>query len=313
MELIRTLRDLESRYHECVATIGNFDGFHLGHQAVLRQLRKRADERVLPVTVLVFEPQPMEFFDPENAPARLTRWREKYQLLRDHGVDRMICLRFNADLASKAAEDFVIDLLVKKVGVRHLVIGDDFRFGTDRKGDYDLLCTLGRGHGFTVEQSETFTLDGERVSSSRIREALKRGDLAQAARLLGRHYSISGRVVHGNKQGKAFGYPTANIELRRMKTALQGIFVANVEVETGSSHPSVAYIGSKPTVGGTRTLLEVHLFDFEADLYRQYIKVEFLQKLRDDKRFDSFEELKAQIESDAARARDYFENTLKKK
>jgi len=310
MELIRNLSDLQSRYHECVATIGNFDGFHLGHQVVLKQLRSRADELNLPVTVMVFEPQPVEFFEPDNAPSRLTRWREKYQLLRDHGVDRMICLRFGAQLATLSAEDFVVDLLLEKVGVRHLLIGDDFRFGQGRKGDFDLLCDLSqklsKKHGFKVERSETFLIDGERVSSSRIRILLENGDLDQAARLLGRHYSISDRVVHGNKQGRALGFPTANIELRRLKTALNGIFVANVVLEDRSRQPSVAYIGTKPTLGGTRSLLEAHLFDYSDNLYGKFIKVEFLKKLRDDKKFDSFETLKEQIAKDAQMAREYF-------
>ncbi len=306
MELIRNLSDLDTRYHDCVATIGNFDGFHLGHQAVLKQLRTCADDLNLPVTVMVFEPQPLEFFDPDKAPSRLTRWREKYQLLRDHGVDRMICIRFNAQLAALSAEDFVVNLLLGKVGVRHLLIGDDFRFGQGRKGDYDLLCNLSHKHGFKVERSKTFLIDNKRVSSSRIRTALETGDLDQAARLLGRRYSISGRVAHGNKQGRALGFPTANIELRRMKTALKGIFVANVVLQDQPAQPSIAYIGTKPTLGGTRSILEAHLFDFTGDLYGQYIKVEFLKKLRDDKKFDSFEILREQIALDAKMAREYF-------
>ncbi len=306
MELIRNLSDLRSRHHDCVATIGNFDGFHLGHQGVLKQLRSRADDLNLPVTVMVFEPQPMEFFDPDNAPSRLTRWREKYQLLCDHGVDRMICVRFDAQLAALSAEDFVVDLLLKEVGARHLLIGDDFRFGQGRKGDFDLLCDLSDKYSFKVERSETFLIDNERVSSSRIRTALETGDLDQATRLLGRPYSISGRVAHGNKQGSLLGFPTANIELSRMKTTLKGIFVANVVIEDQASYPSVAYIGTKPTLGGTRSILEPHLFDYSGDLYGKYIKVEFLKKLRDDKKFDSFEILKEQIAVDAKMAKEYF-------
>ncbi len=306
MELVRNLNDLQSRFKECVATIGNFDGFHLGHQAVLQQLRRRADALSLPVTVVVFEPQPMEFFDPDNAPARLTRWREKYQLLREHGVDRMICIRFDAELASVSANDFVVDLLLGKVGVKHLLIGDDFRFGQRRKGNYALLCELGAQYDFTVEQSATFLLENARVSSSRIRALIASGDLDAAARLLGRNYSISGRVTHGKKEGRVLGFPTANIELQRMKTALQGIFVAKVVIEGLPDQPSVAYIGSKPTLGGTRSLLEAHLLDFSGNLYGRSIKVEFLQKLRDDKKFDSFESLKEQITIDANKAKEYF-------
>lgn len=306
MELIRNLNDLQLRHHECVATIGNFDGFHLGHQAVLKQLRMRADELNLPVSVLVFEPQPMEFFDPKNAPSRLTRWREKYQLLREHGVDRIICIRFDQNLAGLSAQNFVADLLVKKMGVKHLLIGDDFHFGKGREGDYDLLCELSKKYDYQVERSETFLINSERVSSSRIRIALEAGKLDQAAKLLGRHYSISGRVVHGDEQGRTLGFPTANIALRRMKTALNGIFIANVVLPGKSSQPSVAYIGTKPTMGGTQSILEAHLFDYDGDLYGEHIKVEFMQKLRDDKKFDSFDSLKDQIAADAKMARDYF-------
>ena len=306
MQLIRNIRDLRSRHQDCVATIGNFDGFHLGHQTVLKQLRSRADDLNLPVAVLVFEPQPLEFFDPDNAPSRLTRWREKYQLLRDHGVDKMICLRFNSNLASLTAEDFVQDLIHQKLAVKHLVIGDDFHFGQGRKGDYDLLCEFGKKLGFTVERSETFLIEGKRVSSSQIRTMLETGNLKQATQFLGRHYSISGRVVHGNKQGRTLGFPTANIELQRMKTSLKGIFVSKVQLEDNSEHTAVAYIGTKPTLGGTRSLLEAHLFNYAGNLYGKQIKVEFLQKLRDDKKFDSFEILKEQIATDARMARDYF-------
>ena len=310
MELIRNFSDLDLHHHDCVATIGNLDGFHLGHQAVLKQLRCRADELKLPVAVLVFEPQPREFFNPDTAPPRLTRWREKYELLREHGVDQMVCVRFDRELAGLSAKDFVQDLLVEKLAVKHLVIGDDFRFGQGRRGDYDLLYGLSERSGFTVERSESFLIDGERVSSSLIRSALEAGELGVAARLLGRNYSISGRVVHGNKQGKALGFPTANIELRRMKTALKGIFVASVVLEDQSEHPAVAYIGTKPTLGGTRSILEAHLFDYSGDLYGEYIKVEFLKKLRDDKKFDSFDILREQIAIDAQQARDYLSQGL---
>ncbi len=306
MELSRKLDVILARQSDCVATIGNFDGLHLGHQAVLKQLRARADALGLPATVIVFEPQPLEFFDPDNAPPRLTRWREKYQLLKEQDVDRMVCVAFNHETAALSAEAFVTDILLNKVGVKHLVIGDDFRFGQGRQGDYDLLCTLGEKHDYKVERSKTFLIENERVSSSRIRKALATDQLEMASGLLGRAYSISGRVAHGDKQGRELGFPTANIELRRMKTVLNGIFIAQVTFGDQSSRPAVAYIGTKPTHGGTRTLLEVHVFDYSGDLYGQYIKVEFLQKLRDDKRFDSFELLKDQIAADAKVARDYF-------
>lgn len=310
MELIRHLSDLTLRQHKCVATIGNFDGFHLGHQAVLNQLHKLANTYELPMSVLVFEPQPMEFFRPDQAPARLTRWREKYQLFREYGVDRMICLPFDERFANMSAETFVTDLLIQHLQVKHLLIGDDFRFGQARKGDFDLLSRMSDQGNYSLTQSQTFFLGGERVSSSRIREALETDNLDLATQLLGRHYSISGRVVRGDQQGRQLGFPTANIALKRMKTALHGIFIAQVTVEGQNSpaHPAVAYIGSKPTLGGQHTLLETHLLDFNEDLYGRDIRVEFITKLRDDKRFDSFEALREQIDVDVLKADQYFQN-----
>lgn len=308
MELIRHLSDLDTRGHDCVATIGNFDGFHLGHQAVLSQLHELASIHDLPMSVLVFEPQPMEYFRPDQAPARLTRWREKYQLFKAYGVNRMICLRFDASLADMRAEDFIQHLLIEKLRVKHLLIGDDFRFGQARKGDFNLLNTMSVGQ-FSLSQSESFLIDQERVSSSRIRQALEADDLALAARLLGRKYSISGRVVRGEQRGRELGFPTANIELKRMKTALHGIFIAQVDIkgQTGLPHPAVAYIGSKPTLGGSHTVLETHLLNYQGNLYGSEIRVEFIAKLRDDKRFDSFEALRTQIDADVRTASHHFD------
>lgn len=307
MELSRKLDVICTRQSDCVATIGNFDGFHLGHQAILKQLRARADQLNLPVTVIVFEPQPLEFFDPDNAPPRLTRWREKYQLLKEQCVDRMVCIAFNEETAALSAESFVKEILLEKVGVKHLVIGDDFKFGYQRQGDYELLKKLSAENGFAVERADTYMLDGGRVSSSSIREALAAGDIDQAAALLGRPYTISGRIVHGEQQGRVLGFPTANIELQRMKTALKGILITRVHGLGSEPLPSVSYIGTKPTLGGTRTVLETHIFDFNQDIYGQFIKVEFLKKLRDDTKFESFEILRQEIARDTQNARDYFQ------
>lgn len=306
MELFRNVVNLSAPHLDCVATIGNFDGFHLGHQKILKQLHARSDELGLPIAVIVFEPQPLEFFDPENAPPRLTRWREKYELLKEHGVDHMVCIRFNADVAALEPNNFVIDILLKKVGVKHLVIGDDFQFGQARKGDYRLLKLLGDKHGFEVERAATYMVNDVRASSSAIRQALTKGDLDLAASFLGRKYSISGRVAHGDKQGRQLGFPTANIKLRRMKTALKGILVTQVLGLSEKPLPAVSYIGSKPTLGGTRTVLETHLFDHSDDIYGKSIKVEFLKKLRDDTKFESFEVLRQEIARDTQMAREYF-------
>ncbi|HEC17795.1 MAG TPA: bifunctional riboflavin kinase/FAD synthetase [Gammaproteobacteria bacterium] len=306
MQIIRNLQNLKPQHHGCVATIGNFDGVHLGHQAVLGQLAEKADELNLPVTVVTFEPQPQEVFRPEQAPPRLTRLREKVQALRRYAVDRVLVLRFDRKFSQQSADDFIQNLLVNGLGVKHLVIGDDFRFGKDRAGDFALLQAAGRGHGFEVVNMHTFLLDGERVSSTRVRSALAAGDLNAAEKLLGRIYRMSGRVAHGDKKGRTIGFPTANIHLHRINTPLRGVFAVELFGIEGEPLPGVANLGTRPTVGGMRTLLEVHLFDFDGDIYGRHVHVDFLHRLRDERRFDSFDALRAQILLDAEQARAYF-------
>lgn len=286
-----------------MATIGNFDGVHLGHQAVLKQLGQIARDRAMPPTVITFEPQPQEYFQPQSAPARLTRWREKFELLRAYGIVQLVCLRFDAQLASLSAKAFVEQVLVQGLNIRCLVVGDDFRFGRGRQGDYALLRVLAADYKYQVVRAETYSLDGERVSSTWVREALAAGDMERARQLLGRYYSISGRVVHGDKRGRLLGFATVNIDLHRRQSPLAGIFVARVFGLASQGLPAVAYVGSRPVIGGNQTLLEAHIFDFQQDCYGAHVRVEFIKKLRDDQQFDSFEALKRQIALDAECAR----------
>ncbi len=306
MELIRGLHNLRPEHHGCVATIGNFDGVHLGHQAVLGQLNEKADQLGLPAVVITFEPQSREYFAPDSAPPRLTRFREKIEALRRYGVKRVLCLPFNARLAQMSADEFIREILVNGLGVRHLVVGDDFRFGRGAEGSFADLQAAGAEHGFQVVHMHTFHVDGERVSSTRIRRALEQGKMAEASRLLGRDYRMNGRVAHGEKLGRQLGFPTANLFLHRRTTPLEGIFVVEIYGLDEEPLRGVASIGNRPTVDGTRTLLEVYIFDFDQDIYGRHLQVSFLHKLRDQVKFDSLEALTAQIERDVAEARAWF-------
>jgi riboflavin kinase/FMN adenylyltransferase len=306
MELIRGLHNLRPEHHGSVATIGNFDGVHLGHQAVLRQVRAQAERFGAPMVVIVFEPQPREFFAGANAPARLTRLREKLLALMRYGVDRVLVLRFDGRLAAIPAAEFIRRILVEGLGVKHLVVGDDFRFGHGRRGDFRLLAEAGRSAGFEVASMHPVQVDGVRVSSTRIREALACGDFVSAERLLGRPYALSGRVAHGDKRGRTLGFPTANVFLHRRVAPVSGVFSVRVHGLPGGAVNGVANIGRRPTVGGQRVQLEVHLFDFEADIYGCHIDVELCHKVREERRFASFDALKAQIQHDAHAARQFF-------
>jgi riboflavin kinase/FMN adenylyltransferase len=247
----------------------------------------------------------MEYFRPEQAPARLTRLREKLEAIEGCGVDRVLLIRFNAAFAAIEAEDFVRDILVEKLGIRHLYVGDDFRFGKGRAGGFALLAAMGQQHGFGVESLHTVVEDGCRVSSTRIREALQEGDLRQAARCLGRRYRICGKVAHGNRRGRTIGFPTLNVALLRRETPLLGVFAVQVLGVAERPQPGVANIGNRPTVAGdNRLLLEVHLFDFDGDLYGRHVEVDFVEYIREERRFESFEALREQIERDARRARE---------
>lgn len=286
--------------------VGNFDGVHLGHAELLRRLADAASRRALVPTVLSFEPHPREFFAPDAAPARLSTLREKLELLAEAGVEQTMICPFNAAFAALSADEFVEQVLVGALRVGHLIVGDDFRFGRGRTGDFALLQAAGRQHGFTVETMGSVTVDGERVSSSGVRRALADGDMERAARLLGRPYVIDGQVVHGQKLGRQIGFATANLRIKHNPLPMTGVFAVEVGGLGETPLPGVANLGIRPTVGGTRPLLEAHLFDFARDIYGAHISVRFVHKLRDEQRFPNFDALKAQIAADAAAARAFF-------
>jgi len=308
MELIRGLYNLRPQHRGCVATIGNFDGVHLGHQAVLGQLAEQAEAMGLPIVVITFEPQPQEFFVPAQAKPRLTRLREKFQALKRYAVDRVLCLRFDAAFASLSAEDFIQQVLIDGLDVKYLVVGDDFQFGQGRKGNFELLQAAGQQAGFPVVNMHTFNIEGERVSSTRVRHALEQGELALAEQLLGRPYRMCGRVAHGDKRGRTIGFPTANIHLHRKTSPVQGVFAVEMFGVKGEPVAGVANVGNRPTVDGTRSLLEVHLFDFNEEIYGTYVHVNFVHKIRDEMKFESFDALKEQIKQDERQAREWFES-----
>lgn len=286
--------------------VGNFDGVHLGHAELLRRLADAASRRALVPTVLSFEPHPREFFAPDAAPARLSTLREKLELLSEAGVEQTMICPFNAAFAALSADEFIEQVLVGALRVGHLIVGDDFRFGRGRTGDFALLQAAGRQHGFTVETMGSVTVDGERVSSSGVRRALAAGDMERAARLLGRPYVIDGQVVHGQKLGRQIGFATANLRIKHNPLPMTGVFAVEVGGLGETPLPGVANLGIRPTVGGTRPLLEAHLFDFARDIYGAHISVRFVHKLRDEQRFSNFDALKAQIAADAAAARAFF-------
>lgn len=305
MELIRSFNHLREHHQGCVATIGNFDGVHLGHRHVFAALRQKAQSLGLPATAIIFEPQPLEFFQGEKAPARLTRLREKLVALSDLALDRVLCLRFNATLVNMPAEDFIREILVEGLDVKHLIVGDDFRFGYRRQGGFDTLLKAGREAGFEVCDMPTFDVDAERVSSTRIRALLAQGEMQQAAELLGRPYYLCGRVAHGEKRGRLIGFPTANIHLHRHAVPISGVFAVYMHDLEEQAVAGVANMGSRPTVNGSFPLLEVHLFDFSKDIYGHQVRVEFVKRLREERKFASFDALREQINSDAAQARQY--------
>lgn len=288
-------------------TIGNFDGVHRGHQAMLARLRAAGRRLGVPTAVMSFEPHPREFFRPAEAPARLTSLREKVELLRSQGVDALYVCHFNADFAAQSPQTFIEDLLVQRLQVRWLLVGDDFRFGARRAGGLAELEQAGADSGFVVEAQLTVEDSGDRISSSFVRDCLGRGELAHAARLLGRPWHLSGRVAHGDKLGRTWGFPTANLPLRHRRVPVTGIFAARLRTPDGIAHPGVASLGTRPAVktAGVQ-LLETHLFDFSADLYAQRVQVELLHKFRDEAPFASLDALRRQIARDVAEARDYF-------
>lgn len=304
MQIVREIPD--SATSPLALTIGNFDGVHLGHQAMLERLRHEAISRGLVACAMTFEPHPREYFSPNDAPPRLTNLREKITLLSRFDVQRVYVCRFDRDLAQMLADDFIVDVLVP-MATKWLLVGDDFRFGARRTGDVVQLREAAARNGFELAIMPSVTVEGMRVSSSAIRQALANGDLARAGQLLGRPYSISGRVVHGDKLGAAIGYPTANIELKRNKPALSGIFVVEVDGIGLEHRPGVASIGVRPTVKDSAlALLEVYLFETRSDLYGKRLTVHFLHKLRDEEKFADVGALVRQIARDVRNAEAWF-------
>lgn len=290
-----------------VLTIGNFDGVHLGHRVLLAQLKATAESDNLLPAVLTFEPHPREFFAPESAPARLSTLREKLELIADAGVALTWVCHFNARFAALSAEEFIERILVGSLRVKRLIIGDDFRFGAGRRGNFALLREASERYGFQLEAIDSVTLEGERASSSAVRDALAEGRIEHAARLLGRPYSIDGRVVHGDKMGRQLGFATANIRIKHDKPPLLGVFAVEVHGLNGGPHRGVANLGIRPSAHRlVRPILEVHLFDFSDEIYGTHLNVRFLHKLRNEMKFPGLDVLKAQIACDVSDAKSYF-------
>jgi riboflavin kinase / FMN adenylyltransferase len=300
------LRGLHSPDQRPVAlTIGNFDGVHRGHQALLQDLKREAGARGLNTAVIIFEPHPREFFTPQQAPTRLTSLREKLEIFAQLGMDRVQVCRFNQAFARMTAEDF-IHALHRELHAKYVLIGDDFRFGSGRAGDFALMEKIGQQYGVRVDAMHSFMNDGIRISSTAVREALARGNLQAAQRFLGRDYSISGHVEHGNRMGRQLGFPTANIQLRHNRPPVAGIFAVRTRLEDGEIHYGAASLGVRPTVvANGRPVLEVHLFDFDRDIYGKHLHVDFLHKLRDEMKFPDLESLKKQIALDVEQARNW--------
>ncbi|MCG9695985.1 bifunctional riboflavin kinase/FAD synthetase [Shewanella sp. Isolate11] len=302
MELIRGIHNILPKHHGCVLTIGNFDGVHRGHAEVIAALVKKAQHHGVPATLMTFEPQPQELFCGDSAPARLSLLRDKIGLLDELGVERLLCVNFNRKFAAMPAEDFIEQLLVKQLGVKYLVVGDDFCFGKQRVGNFEMLKQAGEKFGFAVVSTASFMLADKRVSSTEIRGLLAKGNLEQARRLLGHPVTLSGKVAHGEKIGRTIGFPTANIALKRKVSPVRGVFAVKLHWDGSDSYDGVANVGFRPTVNGQHCQLEVHLFDFDGDLYGKTVEVELVAKIRDEQPFKSLDALKLQIKNDADRA-----------
>ena len=305
MQFIRGIQKLNVDHSPSVVSIGNYDGVHLGHRSVIQTLLEKSAELNCSSTVITFEPLAKEFFSPGSV-ALLYTVEQRAKQLFSLGVDRVLCIEFNQDFADFSPQKFVHDVLLDGLGVKYLAVGDDFRFGKNREGDFAYLKVLGDQHGFAVSAHDTYSLEGARVSSGRVREALSNGNFKLAEKLLGRPFSISGVVARGQQLGRTLSFPTANIVLDEAQTAVQGVFAVTVLGEDGLVHYGVANVGTRPTVDGSENRLEVHIFDFDSDLYDLEIKVWLHHKLRGEQKFDSLESLKAQIQLDSETAKEYF-------
>lgn len=303
MRIVRGLVNARPADRGGVVAIGTFDGMHLGHQAIFARVVGNARVLGVPPAVLTFEPSPREYLDPDNAPPRLMRLRDKASALGRYGIDRMVLLRFDEQLRSWGGEAFIGRVLHDGLAVRHLVVGAGFTFGRRRSGDIELLRQFGALHGFGVEVVEPVELDGERVSSTRVREALATGQMDRVRRLLGRDFRMSGRVIRGRRLGRTLGYATANMRLHRRVSPVAGVFAVRVHGAGEEPLPGVASVGVRPTLGGGEPLLEAHVFDFDGDLYGRYLQVDFVEKLRDEVRFPSVDAMIVRIHADASAAR----------
>ena len=302
MKIIRGIDNLNNEFTQCVLTLGNFDGVHLGHQQLINHLIEQGKKLNLPTAVMLFEPQPLEFFS-KRAPTRLTSFKEKVRLIEKLGIDYIIAVPFTQTFANMSANAFIQDWLINKLNAKYIVIGDDFQFGRDRKGDINLLQQYTPNNHFSVESMQTFVWNNLRISSTAVREALFNSDFELARCLLGRDYAIQGRVVHGNALARQLGFPTANIHLNRKKPALQGVYFVKVKnCCSNQYYHGIANIGIRPTIEGKKAILEVNLFDFSGDIYGQYLDVTFVRKLRDEKKFDSLTDLQQQIAQDVCTA-----------
>lgn len=305
MRLLRHLGDLSAGDlgEGSVVSIGAFDGLHIGHEQLLAKVKAGSRELKLPSVIMSFEPTPGEFFSSEKPPARLMRFREKFEALAAHGIDWFYCPRFDGSMRDISAQDFIRRILIHGLQARHIVVGDDFHFAKRREGTIDDLRASAQLLEFAVEQVPSFIVAETRVSSTAIRKALWEGDLQRATSLLGRPYRMSGQVIVGQKVGRTLGYPTANVDLRRRQSPVMGIFAVRVSGLDGRLLDGVASVGTRPTFDGIKPLLEVHLFDFDRDIYGQYIHVDFIARLRSEIKYDEVDELVAQMHRDADNAR----------
>ncbi|MDP6197620.1 MAG: bifunctional riboflavin kinase/FAD synthetase [Porticoccaceae bacterium] len=306
LTFVRDVSNFRSFDQRSVVTIGSFDGVHLGHQAILTQVKERAAQLGLPSVAMTFEPQPQEFFSAEKAPARLMRLRDKVDALLAFGLDHVLCLQFNSALSRLTASDFIRLVLVDGLGTQHLIVGDDFRFGCDRRGDFKMLCEQGQMQDFAVQDTETLEVDGQRVSSTLVRQILQQSDFDRASQLLGRPFTIKGRVIYGQQLGRELGFPTANVQLNRYSAPLSGVFAVLVRVGT-EVYQGAANVGVRPTVGDlVKPILEVHLLEFDADLYGKRIEVEFVAKIRNEEKFSTLDKLVEGIQRDVKQIKAWF-------
>jgi riboflavin kinase/FMN adenylyltransferase len=306
LTFVQSLKSLTADLGGSAVSIGSFDGVHLGHQAVLTELIQQAKSNGLFSVAMTFEPQPREYFNELRAPARLMRLREKVEVLSSLGIDQIVCLKFNKALRALSAQDFIIRVLVEGLRVRHLIVGDDFRFGCDRSGDFSMLNEYGKANGFSVKNTDTFESDGERISSTLVRRTISEGDFPRAAELLGRPFEIKGRVMHGKKLGRKLGFPTANININRLRAPLSGVYAVLVKTES-EIFEGAANIGIRPTIGDLeRPLLEVHIFNFDRDIYGSFLSVEFLHKIRDEFKFSDLGRLATRIQKDMDQIQKWF-------